>query len=321
MKASKFLTIIGTTVPLCLAAPAMAKDLVIGYASNAMSFTYNAAIAAGFQEAAKAAGVKVILLDNKGNIEKQGNDVDDLIAQKVDGIALMPGDAAAAQTWVDRASKAGIPTVSMGAQVGDPKKRDGKPVYEKLTALVVPHEVNAGAAAGEFAATILPKDKTAKIAVIEGAAGFIEVINRRDGLEQGLKKAGAKYNVVAAQPGDWRQEKAEAACQNILVAHPDIDLFFTQSDEMVMGCARSVKAVGSKAKLVSMGGTKLAIDAIKAGTIDASVCYKPQDTGRLGFKALHAAMQNKGAPPKAEFINYATPAVTKNNLSACEPQW
>jgi len=41
--------------------------------------------------------------------------------------------------------------------------------------------------------------------------------------------------IVASQSGDWTAEKGEAACQNILSAHPDVDLFFNQADDMVVG--------------------------------------------------------------------------------------
>jgi ribose transport system substrate-binding protein len=288
--------------------------------TNALSFTYNAAMSKGFQEAANAAGIKTVILDSKGDIQKHGNDVDDLIAQKVDGIVLMPQDAAVAQAWVDHAAAAGIPTLALAQQVGDPAKRPIRKVYEKLVGLVVPDEVDAGRRAGEVAAAMLPKDKMAKIAVIEGQAGFAEVVQRRQGFEIGLNKSGAKFQIAAAQPGDWREEKAEAACQNILAAHPDVDLFYTQSDEMVLGCGRAVRAAGSSARLVSMGGTKLAIDAIKAGQVDATVCYKPQDAGRLALNAVVSAIK-ANTPTKAEFITYETPAVTKANLSDCVPQW
>lgn len=307
-------------VAACAAASAQAKPVTVGFSSVGLSYPFASAIAVGFQNAAKAAGATVVVLDSKGNIQKQANDIDDLVAQKMDGIAIMPQDSTVAQGWADRVAGANIPVVGVASEIGDPTKRPIRQVYEKLTALVTQDEVSAGAKAGALAATLLPKGREAKIAIVEGAAGYAEVRQRTQGFEEGLKKAGVKYRIVASQPGDWTAEKGESTCQNILASNPDVDLFFNQSDDMVVGCARAVRAAGSKAKLIGMGGSKLAINAIKVGDIDGTICYKPEEIGKLSFDALNNAITKK-TPQKAVFVAYDTPAVTKTNLSQCVPQW
>jgi ribose transport system substrate-binding protein len=307
------------TLALC-AGPASAKQVTLGYSSVGLSYPFAAAIAKGFQDAASAAGVKTVVLDAKGNVQKQANDIDDLIAQKVDGIAIMPLDSTVAQGWVDRASTHDIPTVGVASEIGDPHKRPIRQVYEKLSALVTQDEVTAGEQAGELAAKMLPKARVANIAIVEGAAGYAEVTQRSEGFRKGLDKAGAKYKVVASQPGDWTAEKGESTCQNILASHPDIDLFFAQSDDMVVGCALAVRSAGSQAKLIGMGGSKLAINGIRNGDVTGTVCYKPEEIGHLAFKALYGAATKQNAP-KAAFIAYDTPAITKASLSSCVPQW
>jgi ribose transport system substrate-binding protein len=302
------------------ASTAEAKQITLGYSSVGLSYPFAAAIAKGFQNAATAAGVKTVVLDAKGSVEKQANDIDDLIAQKVDGIAIMPLDSTVAQGWVDRASAHDIPTVGVASEIGDPHKRPIKQVYEKLAALVTQDEVTAGERAGEMAAKMLPPGRTAKIAIVEGAAGYAEVGQRTEGFKAGLDKAGAKYQIVASQPGDWTAEKGESTCQNILASNPDIDLFFNQSDDMVVGCALAVRAAGSNAKLIGMGGSRLAINAIKTGDVTGTVCYKPEEIGRLAFNALYGAVTKKNTT-KAAFIAYDTPPVTKANLQSCVPQW
>ena len=89
---------------------------------------------------------------------------------------------------------------------------------------------------------------------------------------------------------------------------------------MVVGCGRAVRAAGSRAKLIGMGGSKLAINAIKVGDIDGTICYKPEEIGKLSFDALFNAITKKSMQ-KAAFVAYDTPAVTKANLAQCVPQW
>ncbi|WP_131196080.1 sugar ABC transporter substrate-binding protein [Lichenihabitans psoromatis] len=303
-----------------LGGSAHAADVTLGFSSVGLSFPFAAAIAKGFQDEAVKRGAKAVVLDAKADVQKQANDIDDLIGQKVNGLVIMPLDSVVAQGWVDRATAAGLPVVAVGSQIGDPKKRAIRDVYPKLTALTTQDEVAAGNAAGQVALDLMPKDHLAKIAIIEGAAGFAEVAQRTDGFKQALDKAGAKYEIVASQPGDWTAEKGEAACQNILAAHPDVDIFYNQADDMVVGCARAVRSAGSQAKLIGVGGSKLAVAAIKAGQVDGTVCYKPEALGALAFDTLYDNVTGK-THHKAEFLSYPTPGVTKANIDACVGQW
>ena len=58
-------------------------------------------------------GVHAVVLDAQGRVQKQANDSDDLIGQRVAGIALMPLDSVIAQSWVDRATASGVAVVSV----------------------------------------------------------------------------------------------------------------------------------------------------------------------------------------------------------------
>lgn len=291
-----------------------------GLSSAGLSYPFAAAIAKGFQERARKAGVEAIVLDAQGRVQKQANDVDDLIGQRVKGIVLMPLDSVIAQSWVDRIAGAGIAVASVGSQVGDPRSRPLTSVYPKLVALITQDEVRAGREAGRLALRLLPANRPASIALIEGAPGFAEVLQRAQGFRQALDAAHANYRIVASQPGDWTAETADSACQNILAAHPEVDLFFNEADDMAVGCARAVRAAGSHARLVGIGGSKLAIVSIKAGRIDGTVCYKPQDLGALAFDTLYEDVT--GAKRlSAAFLTYDTPGVTRADISRCTGQW
>jgi ribose transport system substrate-binding protein len=281
--------------PPVAAAPANAPRY--GLASAGLGYPFAAAIAKGFADAARRAGAQAVVLDARGDVQKQANDVQDLIVQRVAGIAVMPLDAVVAQGWVNRAGAANVPIAAVAAQVGDPRSRAITDVYPGLVALATQDEVTAGEAAGRLAATLLPKGRTARIAIIEGAAGFPEVEQRARGVRQALDAAGAKYRVVASQPGNWTSDKGEAACQNILSAQPDVDLFFNEAD-----------------------GSKLAVASIKAGAVDGTVCFKPEALGALAFEALRARVEG-GDRRERRFLTYPLPAVTRATVGQCVGQW
>ena len=297
-----------------------AKPMSFGLSTVGLSYPFAAAIAKGFRDAAQRVGVRASVLDAQGRVQKQANDIDDLIGERVDGIAVMPLDSVVAQSWVDRAATAGIAVVAVGSQVGDPRAHALNDVYPRLVALITQDEVAAGREAGELAARLLPRNRTAHIAIIEGAPGFAEVLQRAAGFRASLESQHVDYRVVASQPGDWTAEKADITCQNILAAHPDIDLFFNEADDMVIGCAHAARAVGSHARLIGIGGSKLAIVSIKAGRIDGTVCYKPEELGALAFNTLYDHVT--GVKPRhAGYITYRTPGVTRADVGQCAGQW
>ncbi|GAA2874191.1 sugar ABC transporter substrate-binding protein [Streptosporangium fragile] len=294
------------------------KEYTIGVSNLGLSFPFPAAIGKGIKDEAAKLGVKIVELDAQGKADKQSNDIQDLMAQQPDGVLMLPVDSGVAQGLADKLKAAGIPTVAVASQVGDPKTRQLKDVYPGLVALVTQDEYAAGGKAGEIAAQVLPGG--GKIAIVEGAAGFAEVVNRWQEFPVSAEAKGAKFEVVARQPGDWVQDKAQSACQNMLASNPDVQLFYAQSDDMAVGCAKAVKAAGSKAQIVGIGGSKLGVDAVQAGDVAGTVCYKPEDLGKLALTTLYKHLTGE-QKQDAAFVTYDTPPITKDNVAECTPQW
>ena len=84
-----------------LGTQALAEGKTFGLIVNNMAFPYNVVLADGFTAALAASGDKAVVLDSKMSMETQANQIDDLIAQKVDGIAFMPNDSLAVTALVD----------------------------------------------------------------------------------------------------------------------------------------------------------------------------------------------------------------------------
>lgn len=317
---AKFWAVMSAAAALSAGA-ATAQELVFGYVPASLEYPYNVNTQMGFEEAAKAAGVKTVVIDPRGSVEKQGNAIDDLLAQGVNAIGFLPLDSVVAEGFVDKIDEAGLPVVAIASQVGDPNTRAVDDPYPKLSAFVATDNYKAGYAAGKLAAKFLPEGRAAKIAVVEGDPAYAVVKLGNDGFNAALKDVGAQYEIVANQPTNWTPDEGEAVCQNFLTANPDLDLIFSQADDMAIGCARAIEAAGSEVKLVATGGgSKLGYDAIAAGELDGSICTRPRLLGALMFKALHEAVSDP-ATPKARYVTYDMPEITKETLDACPEQW
>ena len=67
------------------------------------------------------------------------------------------------------------------------------------------------------------------------------------------------------------------------------------------------------ARLVGIGGSRLAVVSLQAGRIDGTVCYEPRELGALAFDALYGDVTGR-KPLHAAFITYSTPGITRTNV-------
>ncbi|MDE2789833.1 MAG: sugar ABC transporter substrate-binding protein [Paracoccaceae bacterium] len=295
-----------------------AEDLTIGYANQGVAFVFNAAIAKGVQAEAERLGVHLVELDAAGDLAKQSNDIQDLIAQQVDGVLIGAVDSTAAMGFVDKVAEAGIPIVAVATQVGDPSTRAQDDVYENLVALVTQNEVAAGETAGRLAGKLVPGG--GKIAIIEGITGTAQVELRARNFVPAAAEEGAAFEVVTRQPANWNQEKAFGVCQNILQANTGLTLIYAQNDPMAIGCAKAAKAAGIEVAVIGIGGSKFGLAAVAADDIQGTVCYQPETMGALGLRTLVNHVNGTQELSEA-FINYDTPGIDASNLGDCDPQW
>ena len=103
--------------------PKPAKSYRIGVLSPNMAIPHFVAQAYGFVDEAERLGAKVILYDagEHKNVARQVSQFEDLIANKVDAICLVPGTTATGVAQVDQALERGIPVVNVNIMSDNPK--------------------------------------------------------------------------------------------------------------------------------------------------------------------------------------------------------
>jgi ribose transport system substrate-binding protein len=214
---------------------------------------------------------------------------------------------------VKQAAAAGIPVMLVHGYAGS----SPDPVYPGVAYQVDENETQAGAQAGQLALKADPAG--GQTAIITGQAGYAAVAERQDGFMSAVKPSG-KYNVIAVQAGNWTATGGYTACAGILQAHPHVALFYTESDDMAIGCAKAQTAAGSTAAVVSIGGESVVKSLIAAKRVYGTVCYEPQTEGTIAASAM--VKQLTGHAKYDRTLNfYATPTVTAANLSGCGWQW
>jgi len=120
-----------------------------------MAIPHFVAQAYGFVDEAEKLGARVILYDagEHKNVAKQVSQMEDLIANKVDAICIVPGTTATAVAQIDQAIAAGIPVVNVNIMSDNPKVlgRVRSDDYELGRLATVPSSLGFGDAYGTLA--------------------------------------------------------------------------------------------------------------------------------------------------------------------------
>lgn len=254
------------------AAPAGgASGETFGLALSTLNNPFFVTLRSGAQQAAKAAGAKLIVADGRDDAQAQADQIQNFITRKVDVIIVNPVDSAAVATSVKAANRAGIPVVTVD------RAADGG----KVASHIASDNVLGGKLAGQLLFKLI--GGKGKVAQLEGIAGTSAARDRGKGFKIALKTApGVK--LAASQIADFNRDKGFTVAQNILQANPDLKGLFAQNDEMALGAVKAAAQAKRKIVIVGFDAIPDAIKAIKAGTMAGTVAQQPALIGKAGVE-------------------------------------
>ncbi|GAA3838527.1 ABC transporter permease/substrate-binding protein [Streptomyces chiangmaiensis] len=272
----------------------------IGLSLSTLNNPFFVQIKSGAQAEAKKLGVDLTVTDAQNDASQQANQLQNFTSAGLGSIIVNPVDSDASGPAVRAANKADIPVVGVDRAVNK----------AKTAALVASDNIEGGKLAAQALAEKL--GGKGKIIILQGQAGTSASRERGAGFAEGLK-AYPGIQVLAKQPADFDRTKGLDVMSNLLQAHPDVQGVFAENDEMALG---AIKALGSKAgtsvQVVGFDGEPDGLNAVKAGTLYASVAQQPTQLGRIAVdNALRAAEGKK----VAETVKVPVKVVTKQNVA------
>ncbi|MGL6167582.1 MAG: substrate-binding domain-containing protein [Fusobacteriaceae bacterium] len=252
------------------------KQLVIGFSSKTNSDTFVKGIADAAQARAQEKGVKLIMLDAQGDINKQISDVETLIVQEVDAIIVIPQDIEGSSPVVSMANEANIPIIICNGDVSD----------KNYTAYVGARDQESGEILGTWFNNNL--EKGSKIAILEGPIGQSGQVGRYEGFKQvGMLD---NFKVVSIQTANWKRDEAMSIAEDWLTTYDgELKAIVSENDDMAMGALAAIKS--SKRKNILIGGVDGlpdAIQAVKSGEMGISVL---QDSIGQGKGSVDVALR------------------------------
>jgi ribose transport system substrate-binding protein len=124
--------------------------------------------------------------------------------------------------------------------------------------------------------------------------------------------ASLRLRIVSTLSADFDFDKAQAAAARALRNGQAVDGFFAANDVMALGIAQAVgNARRSGVKVIGVDGIADALQAIKAGTMTATVSQYPFVIGQLGVEACLAAVRGRALPAR---IDAPVQVVTSANV-------
>lgn len=264
-----------------------AKDgkLKVGVSLSTLNNPFFVSIREGVEEAAKDKDVETVITDAQNDSSSQNNQVEDLITQKVDLIIINPVDSTAISSSVKKANEANIPVICL-----DRSSDEGE-----IVSFISSNNIEGGKLAGEF---ILEKaGKDAKVIQLEGIPGASSTRERGEGFK---KATDGKIDLVASQTANFDRAEGMTVMENLLQAQPDVKAVFCQNDEMALGASEAIKASGKDIVLVGFDGNEDAINAVKEGTMTATVAQKPKEMGKIALETAVKYLKGEKVEEKVD---------------------
>jgi ribose transport system substrate-binding protein len=100
-------------------------------------------------------------------------------------------------------------------------------------------------------------------------------------------------NITAKQAADFDRTKGLTVMENLLQANPDIKAVFAHNDEMALGAIEAISSSGKEVMVIGFDGNDDALNAIKAGDMEATVAQQPELIGKLAVDAARDVLQGK----------------------------
>ncbi len=274
---------------------------VIGVSLLNLSNEFIVMLNQAMQEKARVLGTDLIVNDAQRSADRQVEQVESFVAQKVDVIILNPCEVEASSPAVEKALAAGIPVVNVNSET-----------RVAPTAFVGSRDEESGRIAMEYIAQRL--GGKGNVLMMHGYMGQAAQIKRDQGAREVLaRNPGLK--LVAEQTAEWDRAKAMSLMENWIQSYGDaINAVFAQNDEMGMGALMALEQAGRKGKVVvvSVDAIADALQAVRDGRLDATVF---QDAKRQGAAAVETAVAIARKQPYQKAVMIPFQLVTKENVA------
>jgi ribose transport system substrate-binding protein len=242
------------------------------------------------------------LVTTASDASKQANDVEDMVAQGIDALVILPFESDPLTAPVKAAKAKGVFITSVDRGLAEEGIED---LY------VGGNNPQYGVVAAEYFKEKLPQG--GKIVVMRGIPTAIDNI-RIEAFETALEGSGVE--ILDMQYANWNPDKGFEVMQDYLVRFPKIDGVWAGDDDAALGAKAAIEQSGRQGEMALLGGSgmnrviKLIMDG--NGGFDADIFYPP--TLIIPAIELTAMKYATQAPIHGQYV-LDSPLITRDNAA------
>ncbi|WP_138513881.1 substrate-binding domain-containing protein [Rhodoferax bucti] len=304
-------SLVRALLALSLLAPLASQAQKIGLAM-AEQDAFLSLLKNGVQVASSRSGASVVAENARSDKTAQLNQIESLIAQKVEALIVVPVDTSATQRITGMAMNAGIPLVYVNRKPVDFEQLPPGAVFvgsdEKVSGTLQAREI------------CRLMNGRGQVLVLMGDLSNEAARTRTQDVEDVLAAAPCTgIKVHDKRIGKWERERARLITGNVLAASKlsgkKIDAIIANNDEMALGAITALKAAQQWTPDFIVGGidaTPDALHSMREGELKVTVL---QNADAQGAKAVESALRLLRKQTVQRFVDVPFELVTPANLS------
>lgn len=257
------------------------EDLVFGYVTPGPDTWYRRNVD-GFVHAADMLGIETVVLNSEYDAGQEVSNIDSLITQGVDGMAIFSFNPQGAIIAAERAQEAGIPLVTIDnvGQVLEPEHSD----LDVAAAVDFDWE-EMGYMYAEYMAENYPGDQ---VAVIAGLLEHrpVQIIN--EAMSTRMEELG-ENEIVEIRDGEYNPSVAVDQAQDLIQSGLDFDIIWIMNEDMAAAVIRYLEGddLLDDYTVIAQNGSPAGIELVNQGKLDYTLSSSPGWEGMIGALALY----------------------------------
>ncbi|MGW9438483.1 ABC transporter substrate-binding protein [Streptomyces sp. NPDC055607] len=268
------------------------KNAIVGFSqSEKEANPFRIAETRSIKDEAAKVGVKKLLTTNaQSQLSKQISDIQDMLAQGAQFLIVAPLNSDGLEPAFQAAAAKKVPVLTIDRKVNATACKD-------YLAFLGSDFVEQGKRAAD--AMVEATGGKGKVAILLGSSGNSVTTDRTKGFVDQVKATAPGLEIVAQQTGEFARDKGQQVMEQLIQSKPDITAVYAENDEMALGAVTALKAAGKApgkdVKVVSIDGTRNAVQALANGELNAVIESNPR-FGPLAFATAQKFYAGEGIP-------------------------
>jgi ribose transport system substrate-binding protein len=254
------------------------KTLTFGYVTPGPDTWYKRDVD-GFVWAAKMRGIKTVVLNSDYDVQKEVSNIESLITQGVNGMAIFSFNQQGAITAAKKCKAAGIPLVTVD-NCGQ--------VLTTGNDIVAAVDFDWKAMGKNYAEYFAKKYPGKKVALITGLLEHLPVQMITGAMKERMKELG-KNEIVAVRDGKYDPPTAVNQAQDLIQSGTKFDILWIMNEDMAAAVIRYLKNQGLLEQyiVIAQNGSPVGIPLVQSGELNYTISSSPGWEGMVSLLALH----------------------------------